>query len=346
MVYLHRKIKKLYHPEIFQGDKKKKHYFEGWYYKSILSSFKKSVVIIPGIALGKDTNSGHAFIQVMTSPEGKVFYIPFSLDDFSFSRSELDVHIGKNHFTRHDLQVDIEESDLVLKGHLRFSRTMALKSRLLSPGIMGWYSFMPFMECYHGLVSMGHEVSGTLSLNGESLNFDAGKGYIEKDWGKSMPSSWIWMQSNCFTDPGMSFMLSVARIPWLRNSFTGFIGALMIERNIHVFATYTGARVRDFSFEEGKVSCTIEDNAFLIEVEGIHGGIKKGFLQAPLFGEMERRIGETVDGNIILRIKEKKTGRVIEDTGAAAGIELVGTMTELARERKNFWRSGKSKMMS
>jgi len=336
MISLHRKIKKLYHPEIFQGDKKKKHYFEGWYYKSILPSFEKSVVIIPGIALGKDENSGHAFIQVMASPEGKSFYIPFSRDDFSSSHNELDIHIGKNHFTRHELQVDIEESDLVLKGHLRFSRTMALKPRLFNPGIMGWYSFMPFMECYHGLVSMGHEVNGTLSLNGESVNFNKGKGYIEKDWGKSMPSSWIWMQSNCFADPGMSFMLSVARIPWLKNSFTGFLGALMIAGNIHVFATYTGARVYDFSFEEGKVSCSIDDNMFLIEVEGIHGGIKKGVLQAPLFGEMERRIGETVDGQINVKITDKKNGRVIEDIGSAAGIELVGAMTELAHERKNF----------
>jgi len=340
MLSLYQKIYKMYHPVIFQGSKKKKQYFEGWYYKSIISSFEKSVVIIPGIAMGREKNSGNAFIQVMTSPDGKAFYIPFSLDDFSSSSSELDVHIGKNYFSRHELQVDIEEADLVLKGHLRFRKTMALKPRLFNPGIMGWYSFMPFMECYHSLVSMGHEVSGTLSLNGELVNFDKGKGYIEKDWGKSMPSSWIWMQSNCFADPGMSFMLSVARIPWLRNSFTGFLGALMIDENIHIFATYTGARVYDFLFEEGKFSCSIDDNVFLIEVEGVHGGIKKGVLQAPLFGEMERRIGETVDGKINLRITEKKTGRVIEDTGSAAGIELVGTMTELAQEKKNFWRSG------
>ncbi len=53
----------------------------------------------------------------------------------------------------------------------------------------------PAMECYHGVVSMYHLLSGHLEINGDKVDFSGGKGYIEKDWGRSMPSDWIWIQA-------------------------------------------------------------------------------------------------------------------------------------------------------
>ena len=50
---------------------------------------------------------------------------------------------------------------------------------------MGPFSFVPLMECYHGILSMNHSLKGTLSFQGENLLFTGGKGYIEKDWGHS-----------------------------------------------------------------------------------------------------------------------------------------------------------------
>ncbi|MPN29068.1 hypothetical protein SDC9_176516 [bioreactor metagenome] len=85
--------------------------------------------------------------------------------------------------------------------------------KLLNAGIMGWYRFVPFMECYHGVVSLTHNLNGKIYINNEVHNFKDGKGYIEKDWGSSMPSAWIWMQSNHFNENNSSFMLSIANIP-------------------------------------------------------------------------------------------------------------------------------------
>jgi hypothetical protein len=56
----------------------------------------------------------------------------------------------------------------------------------------GWYSFMRFMECYHGIIVVDADAEGT--VNGE---FRSGERfYLEKDWGTSFPRSWIWLQSN------------------------------------------------------------------------------------------------------------------------------------------------------
>ena len=54
---------------------------------------------------------------------------------------------------------------------------------------MGWYAYLPIMECYHGILSMDHELSGELIYNGDFLAFNKGRGYIEKDWGKNFPTS-------------------------------------------------------------------------------------------------------------------------------------------------------------
>ncbi len=106
---------------------------------------------------------------------------------------------------------------------------------------MGPYSFAPFMECYHGVLSFDHDMNGTLIMNGESVNFDGGRGYIEKDWGRAFPRAWVWGQSNHFDHPGTSITISVATIPWLRTSFRGFIIGLWHDRKLYRFATYTGA---------------------------------------------------------------------------------------------------------
>jgi len=100
---------------------------------------------------------------------------------------------------------------------------------------MGPYTFAPFMECNHGIVSMDHGISGSLVINGEEIDFTGGRGYIEKDWGHSFPSAYIWMQSNHFAANGISFKASVARIPWLTGNFTGFISGLMIDGRLYPF---------------------------------------------------------------------------------------------------------------
>jgi len=70
---------------------------------------------------------------------------------------------------------------------------------------MGWYSYIPFMECKHGIVSVNHKISGTLRIDNELIDLNEGKGYIEKDWGTSFPEAWIWIQSNNFNNPDTAF---------------------------------------------------------------------------------------------------------------------------------------------
>lgn len=74
------------HPEIFQGDLRKKNYFEGWYFKHVSKDLNHVCSIIPGISLtGK---SSHAFIQVIDGITGITDYITYPLEQFTWEKKK------------------------------------------------------------------------------------------------------------------------------------------------------------------------------------------------------------------------------------------------------------------
>lgn len=80
--------------------------------------------------------------------------------------------------------------------HKTFYFKYTLERTFLNPNIMGYFNYIPNLECNHEVVSMNHSLNGEIIINGESIDFNHGKGYIEKDWGRSFPEKYIWIQSN------------------------------------------------------------------------------------------------------------------------------------------------------
>lgn len=76
------------------------------------------------------------------------------------------------------------------------------------------------MACKHGVISMHHQVNGTLTdASTHILTFKQDHGYIEKDWGHSFPEKYIWSQANHFPKKQTSLIVSVATILLLTASF-------------------------------------------------------------------------------------------------------------------------------
>lgn len=212
-------ISRLNDVEVFQGRFDKQNYFEGWYFKQTSRNGRNKLAVIPGISLnGADD---HAFIQVYDGSSGISHYISYNLEEFKPKKDPFSVNLGNSVFKLTGIELEIPE--LEIKGSLSYSCHTYYKSRWFERGVMGYYGYVPFMETYHGLISLDHNVQGKVNIVGEDHFYDEGRGYIEKDWGKSFPSSWIWMQSNDFPQPKTSLMVSVAVIPWLRSSFVGHI---------------------------------------------------------------------------------------------------------------------------
>lgn len=318
-----RKLINLYHPERFQGWGKQDRYFEGWYFKIINQSGTEALAVIPGIAMDEQGNK-QAFIQILDGKRKTAQYHKFPFESFKASENSFDISIGNNFFSSNSIQLEIEN----IQGSLRFNGNISWPKYIISPGIMGPYSFVPFMECYHGIVSMNHQIEGSLTFNGMSIDFTNGKGYLEKDWGKSFPSSYIWLQSNHFLDEAVSLKCSVAKIPWLGSSFVGFIAGLWWKNKIIRFTTYNRSKlVKAFANLE-YVEIELENPTYHLEILAVRDAPTA--LASPILGLMDGRIEETMNATIHLKLSEKRSGKILYmDKGKHGGLEVAGNVEEL-----------------
>ena len=314
---------RLLHPEIFQGSLKKKKYFEGWYFKTIYEN--GVLIVIPGLSIGRDP---HAFIQIIEGKTHKTFYQRFPLKDFHAERNSFHIRIGENEFSSKSLFLNISSSDLKISCSLNFGRFTPYTSGTWAPGIMGPYSFVPFMECYHGIVSADHSVNGEIIRDGKKKIIQNGRGYIEKDWGRSMPSSWIWIQSNSLSVHSGSFMLSIAKVPWLGREFNGFLCFLYFKEKYYRFTTYNNSVYEIDDENNDEVSILIKNNKYQLNVVFAlpgHGGL----LKAPVNGAMQREIRETTDTEISIELSDYKNNCLLKDRAGSCGVEVVGDINSL-----------------
>ena len=221
-------INKLYNCGIFQGAGKREHYFEGWYFKHVDKEEQNVICIIPGVSIEESEAKSHAFIQILDGRTYKTYYVRYDIEEFKFSKKSFEFTIGNNHFSDKGIELNIETEDIVLKGRLVYFKPVHWPTGVTSPNSMGWYAYIPIMECYHGVLSLQHNILGQLELNDRVIDLGGGKGYMEKDWGTSFPSSWIWLQSNHFDIENISLMLSVGKNTLETKKFYRFnIGALV-----------------------------------------------------------------------------------------------------------------------
>jgi hypothetical protein len=180
-------------------------------------------------------------------------------------------------------------------GELLHASLQPVAPSVLAPDVMGWLAYLPgfALPCRHGVVSFGHTVTGTLSVDGGAAVAVAGRGYLEKDWGTIFPKRWLWLQCNLFAQAhgeaavdgaaaSASLLVSIAELPIPApqlplTSFEGLLALLWIPNSAYVavdaggdvtvqeggggelwrFTTYNGARVESRNFDKGAGSTQI-----------------------------------------------------------------------------------------
>ena len=311
------RITTFFNPERFQGRHQKKSYFEGWYYKIIDATEKFAFAIIPAISIDSKGEK-HAFIQVLDGKKLTSEYHRFDIESFRAASGKMNISIGENHFSEDHFSIDLPE----IKGTIHFKNRTPWPKPLHSPGIMGPYAFVPFMECYHGIVSMDHELLGTITYQNKEINFDLGRGYMEKDWGKSFPKAYIWMQCNHFTKPGISLKCSVARIPWIRREFTGFICGIWLQNKLYRFTTYNRSKLVNLVSDEEKVELIIKNKRHQIEITAFRDQATS--LASPILGYMEGKIEESMNSIIEVTLTDMRRNQIIfQDKGRNGALEVV-----------------------
>lgn len=307
------------HPEIFQGQLKYQHYFEGWYFKHTSTSSNESIAFIPGVSLNPDDS--HAFIQVIQSHPVRTYYFTYPLDCFDTTDSPFSVTIGDSFFSLTETNIDITDGAYHFKGQFFYDNMIPIDRSLLTPNIMGFFSYIPKMACKHGVISMHHQVNGTLTdASGHILTFKDDHGYIEKDWGHSFPEKYIWSQANHFPKKQTSLMVSVATIPLLTTSFIGHLCHLHLDGKDYRFATYNGSKITQLKITDQHLFLILTKNQWRLKINAWLDDAKE--LKAPLNGAMTDTIKEGLGGTLDFKLYHQNQ-LIHVDSSPYAGIEVV-----------------------
>ncbi len=250
----------------------RKAYFEGWYYKQVSADGMHAISLIPGVS--KNVGETNPFIQVIYGERREdgwqviSDWLSFAKDDLKVTDEPFLFRLDVNAFRRDGISLDFFGQELRIRGSLSFYDEVDLPDSLYMPTIMGPFSYLPGMECIHSINSLSHQLTGSLFINEREIDFTGGKGYIEKDWGRSFPKWWVWMQSNHFEQEKVSLMFSVAKIPWLGHHFTGFLSFLKVKEKLYLFSTYTGAQIKKLHYQDGKIEILVVDKHHMLKISG------------------------------------------------------------------------------
>jgi len=336
-------IKKIFSPSLYHGRGQKGVFFEGWYYKIISADRKQRWAVIPGIFHHPDPKQCHSFIQILDGLNNKVVYHRFPFEMFRASTSTFNIQIGQSVFHGQGFSLDLSDKEQIIQGTLDFGELHPWPISLFSPGVMGPYRYAPFMQTYHGILSLDHNIHGSLRINHSEVDFSGGRGYMEKDWGKTFPRGYIWMQSNHYPEEGVSLTASVATIPWLTGWFRGFLVGLIVRGTLYRFTTYLGSRIDLLTVTDRFVTWRLVGSrrsdpaavfpAYQLDIKAERG--QGGLLSSPELDGMTPRILESLTGTIEVTLigmnsDNQQREIIYQGGGCCAGLEVAGSIAEIA----------------
>ena len=202
----------------FRGTNRTGPYFEGWYFKH-QNPQGQTLALIPAFHIDRD---GRRTASLQVISKDQAWWLEYSETQLKVSQRLFQMQIGQSSFGSQGIDLHIQQDGFSLNGALRYGSFTTLRS-----DIMGPFRFFAGMQCSHGVISMGHSLSGTLELNGERLDFSDGIGYIETDRGRSFPTKYLWTQCVWGGPERGSLMLAIATIPLPVGGFTGCICSVL-----------------------------------------------------------------------------------------------------------------------
>lgn len=304
------------HPECYQSAHTRRPFFEGWFFKVEDKLGRHVLSVIPGVSRQDAGEPVHPFVQGIV--EDRSFFIPYDPGTFSYQQQPFGVRIGPNRFSIDEMHLELPE--VSLEGTLQFTGCAKLKKTVFSPGIMGPLTYLPFMECRHGLLCLDAVVNGSLSLRGQDLSFFKGQAYMEKDWGRSFPGSYLWIQTNRFSRNGASLVCAVATVPCLGRNFTGVFAVLHTPGAQRRIASYNGGRLVDLQQNRKGLFVHIANHRYRLSVtvEAAPGVT----LKAPARGGMSQTITESLQAVAHVALTNRRGRVLFQDTGRNCGLEI------------------------
>ncbi|MDJ0723950.1 MAG: tocopherol cyclase family protein [Prochloraceae cyanobacterium] len=210
----------------YHWDETSERFFEGWYYRVTLPEIAETFAFMYSIddPIGSQPHSGGA-AQILGPRDEYLYRIFTDVKGFWGAKNSLGLgHWGKTNLANpRELPSDRFESEIkegyqatatlnqgyiedpVTKNYCRWSYTIEPvygwgNPNLAQQSTAGWLSSLQIFEPGWQILMAHGLATGTIDWNGKIYRFDRAPAYGEKNWGRSFPQKWFWLNCNSFLD--------------------------------------------------------------------------------------------------------------------------------------------------
>lgn len=278
-------------------------YFIGWYQK--FSTDEGYICAIISGFIKEKNKSPKGFVQFLDNLNQTSTYSIYNFNECAIDVQKQEIKIGNHTISQKRTQIQTKE----LKVDFQF--TTGHSPHLfkgIGKNILGPLHYVPFVECKHAIISTESTFKGTIT-NGLHINNIEGKCYKEKDWGQSFPEEYIWIHSNSFENPFISFQFAYAKPKWLLFRPTTYIGFIKLENKTITLNGIGKSNIQFKCMNNRKIELTLQKKEAIINIQLTSGLATQ--LKAPNEGEMKKIINQSLDSKLKIEVINTKTNKIV-----------------------------------
>jgi tocopherol cyclase len=233
-------------------------FFEGWYYRVILPQIKQSFAFMYAIddPQGGTACSGGS-VQVLGIDDRHIWRTLSRTQDFRASHDRLMLeHWGRGGQSGQGYSAsDCHNKGMIFDPASLMSCQWDYQIEPIStwgnPGreiaTMGNLSYLPVFEPGWQILLAHGLASGAIVWGDRRYEFDRVPAYCEKNWGRSFPQQWFWLQCNAFSEyPDLSITVA--------GGIREFLG---VQTSVAMVGIHYKGKLYSFMPENSDISCDI-----------------------------------------------------------------------------------------
>ncbi len=334
----------------YHWDGYSQNFFEGWYYRITIPQIRESFAFMYSIEdpSGGSTSAGTA--QILGAGEQYRYQVFPGVNGFWASTDNL----ALGHWGEHDLVVApqlLSIKDFNQHVTAGYQATATLNQGILKilgqpdcrwcyqiQPIYGWGNSQWFQQSTGGLLSflpifepgwqvlMAHGLaSGWIEWQGNRYEFTDAPAYSEKNWGRSFPQKWFWLNCNYFDgEPNLAITAGGGRrqvLTWMEE--VAMIG-VHYQGQFYEFVPWN-AQVHWQIDHWGKWQMQADNYFYQVELTG-STDLAGTMVQVPTDQGLVYRCRDTTHGLLSLVLKDRSGETIISATSSLAGLETGGQL--------------------
>jgi hypothetical protein len=115
----------------------------------------------------------------------------------------------------------------------------------------------------------------------------------------------------------------------MKSAFRGFIVGFWLDGSLYRFATYTGAKIESLEITDAVVKWVMRNKTHRLTL--LPQRVEGGLLRGPSRVDMGRRVLETLNAQVGVRLETLAGEVVFEGNGEHSGLEVMGDLPRLLK---------------